>query len=309
MPNTKLYMLDKSLIVIVGPTAVGKTAVSVELARRFSCAILSADSRQLFKEMRIGTAKPSLGEMREVKHYFVDDRSIEYEFSAGKFEKESLNVLKKEFVDNDICIVAGGSGLYVDALCLGLNDFPEIKPNVRDALNKRLVEEGVEKLYYKLSQVDPVYAKEIESNNSQRIIRALEIFESSGETYSSFRLGLGSERNFNIYYVGLEMDRENLYERINDRMDKMIEEGLFEEALGLLNYRDKNALQTVGYNEIFMYHDGLIDKKEAIRLLKRNSRRYAKRQLTWFKRNQEIGWFKPNNVDEIYKYLTKKLHA
>ncbi|RLD23033.1 MAG: tRNA (adenosine(37)-N6)-dimethylallyltransferase MiaA [Bacteroidetes bacterium] len=302
-------MLDKSLIVIVGPTAVGKTTVSIELAQRLSCSIISADSRQLFKEMRIGTAKPSIDEMQGVKHYFVDDRSIEKDFSAGKFEREALEVLNKEFIDKNVSLLVGGSGLYIDALCLGLNDFPEIKPNVRNELNSELLEGGVEKLYQRLKIVDPQYAEEIEANNSQRIIRALEIFESSGKTYSSLRLGLDAKRNFNIYYIGLEMDRALLYERINTRMDQMIAEGLFEEAIDLINFRDKNALQTVGYNEVFMYQDGLIDKKEAIRLLKRNSRRYAKRQLTWFKRNDEIKWFHPDNVDKIYNYLEEKLHT
>lgn len=299
----------KSIIVLVGPTAVGKTAISVKLAKKISCAVISADSRQLFKEMQIGTAKPTLNEMGDVKHYFIDDRSIEMEYSAGKFEQEALQVIDKEFVDNDVCIVVGGSGLYIDALCLGLNDFPVVKPEIREALNKRLVEDGVEKLYQQLTEVDPEYANEIESKNSQRIIRALEIYNSSGKTYSSFRLGMSSRRTFNIHYIGLEMPREQLYQRINRRMDMMIEQGLFDEAIGLMNYRNKNALQTVGYSEVFMYHDGIIDKKEAIRLLKRNSRRYAKRQLTWFKRNEEIKWFNPQDFDKIYNYLTVKLHA
>ena len=257
--------------------------------------------------MQIGTAKPTTEEMDGVKHYFINDRSIEEEFSAGRFEHEALQVIEEEFASKDVCMVVGGSGLYVEALCLGLNDFPEVKPAVREALNKRLLAGGVEKLYQHLTEVDPEYAKEIESKNSQRIIRALEIYNSSGKSYSSFRLGMNSRRNFNIHYIGLELPREELYQRINSRMDSMIEQGLFDEALGLLAYRDKNALQTVGYNEVFMYHDGLIDEKEAIRLLKRNSRRYAKRQLTWFKRNQEIKWFDPLEIENIYKYLLEKL--
>ena len=302
-------MPDKSLIVIVGPTAVGKTAIGVELAKKLSCAVISADSRQLFKEMQIGTAKPTSEEMDGVKHYFVNDRSIEMEFSAGKFEHEALQVIEKEFTSNDVCIVVGGSGLYIDALCLGLNDFPIVNPEIRAALNKRLLVEGVENLYQQLMEVDPAYAKEIELNNSQRIIRALEIYNSSGKTFSSFRLGMNSQRNFKIQYIGLELPREELYQRINSRMDTMIDQGLFDEAIGLLAYRHKNALQTVGYNEVFMYHDGIIDEKEAIRLLKRNSRRYAKRQLTWFKRNEEIEWFNPKDFDVLYNYLLEKLDA
>ena len=302
-------MPDKSLIVLVGPTAVGKTAISVELAKKLSCAVISADSRQLFKEMQIGTAKPSPGEMSGVKHYFIDDRSIEVEFSAGKFEIEALQVIEQEFAGNNVCMVVGGSGLYIDALCLGLNDFPVVEPEIREALNKRLLNEGVEKLYQQLVEVDPEYAKEIESKNTQRIVRALEIFNSSGMAFSSFRLGMSSQRNFNIHYIGLELPREQLYQRINQRMDLMIEQGLFDEAIGLLAYRHKNALQTVGYNEVFMYHDGIIDKNEAIRLLKRNSRRYAKRQLTWFKRNEEIKWFSPEDLDKIYNFLVDELHT
>jgi tRNA dimethylallyltransferase len=299
----------KSLFVIVGPTAVGKTAVSVELAQKLSCAIISADSRQLFQEMQIGTAKPTPQEMKGVRHYFVDDRSIAGEFSAGKFEKEALKVLDDEFSSNDTCLVVGGSGLYIDALCLGLNDFPQVRPQVRELLNKKLVEDGIESLYNQLQEVDPVYADEVEPKNSQRIVRALEIYNSSGKPFSSFRQGMNSRRNFNIYYIGLEMPRDQLYDRINQRMDTMIAEGLFTEAIGLLPFRSKNALQTVGYNEVFMFHDGLIDKKEAIRLLKRNSRRYAKRQLTWFKRNEEITWFHPQDLDEIHNYIEEKLHT
>ena len=302
-------MPDKSLVVLVGPTAVGKTAISVALAKKLSCAVISADSRQLFKELEIGTAKPSLEEMGNVKHYFIDDRSIEKEFSAGKFENEALQVIEQEFAINDVCIVVGGSGLYIDALCLGLNDFPVVGMEVREALNKRLIDEGVEKLYQQLIEVDPEYAQEIEPKNTQRIIRALEIFISSGKAFSSYRLGMSSQRNFNIHYIGLELPREDLYQRINHRMDLMIERGLFDEARGLLAYRHKNALQTVGYNEVFMYHDSIIDKNEAIRLLKRNSRRYAKRQLTWFKRNEEIKWFSPQDLDNIYNYLVAKLHT
>jgi len=280
-------MPNKSLIVILGPTAVGKTKISIDLAQKLSCSIISADSRQLFKEMSIGTAKPSKDEMEGVRHYFVNDRSIEEDFSAGVFEKESLKVLEDELLENDVCIMTGGSGLYIDAVCLGLNDFPKVEPSVREDLNRLFIEGGVTSLYQELLQVDPEYAKEIEANNSQRIIRALEIYRSSNQKYSSFRTGMNSHRDFKIHFIGLELPREELYSRINARMDGMIDQGLFEEALRLIKYRHKNALQTVGYNEIFMYEDGVVDKQEAVRLLKRNSRRYAKRQMTWFKRNQE----------------------
>ena len=287
----------------------GKTGVSVTLAKKLSCAIINADSRQLFQEMAIGTAKPTPAEMQGIKHYFVNDRSVAEEFSAGRFAREALQVLAQEFKQQDVCIMSGGSGLYIDAVCQGLNDFPDVPPPIRDELNRELAKDGAAKLYAELMLVDPVYAREIAPNNSQRIVRALEIYRASGKTYSSLRTGIDAKRNFAIHYIGLEMPREELYDRINQRMDAMIAAGLFAEARALIPYREKNALQTVGYNEVFMYYDGLIDKKEAIRLLKRNSRRYAKRQMTWFKKNRDIAWFHPREVEAIYRHLQQKLHA
>ncbi|MEN8248038.1 MAG: tRNA (adenosine(37)-N6)-dimethylallyltransferase MiaA [Bacteroidota bacterium] len=299
----------KLLIVIVGPTAVGKTYVSVELANRLSCAVINADSRQLFREMTIGTAKPLKEEMKGVKHYFVDDRSVKEEFSAGRFENEVLHVLSEEFKFNDACIMSGGSGLYIDAACYGLDSFPKVDAGIREELNNQLEKEGVDVLYQELLKVDKDYAEAIESKNTQRIIRGLEIYRASGQTYSSLRLGLNTSRDFNILFIGLERPREELYDRINKRVDVMIKEGLFEEAAGLIPYRDKNALQTVGYNEIFLYMDGKIDRQEAVRLLKRNSRRYAKRQMTWFKRNQETTWFHPDDIEGMFSYIKRFLHA
>ena len=300
---------DKSLVVIVGPTAVGKTKVSVELAKRLKCSIINADSRQLFREMAIGTAKPLEEEMQGVRHYFVNDRSVEEDFSAGKFETEVLQVISNEFDNHDVCIMSGGSGLYIDAVCYGLDSFPKVDPKIRNELSERLKNEGVDTLYNELLKVDKDYAEAIESRNSQRIIRGLEIFIGSGKTYSSLRLGLDSKRDFSIHFIGLERPREELYERINKRMDIMINDGLFDEASDLIHLRDKNALQTVGYNEIFSYLDGNIDKPETIRILKRNSRRYAKRQLTWFKRNSRTEWFHPDDLDKIYQYILKLLQT
>lgn len=302
-------MAKKTVIVLVGPTAVGKTAVAVELALTFNIAIINADSRQVFKDMKIGTARPSIEEMKGVKHYFVGDRRISDEISAGIFEKEALSVLSDEFEQNDLCLVSGGSGLYIEALCLGLDDFPKVDPKIRLDLMGELKERGVEKLYEELKRIDPAYAFDLSPGNSQRIVRALEIYRASGEKYSNLRLGTTVARDFNVIYLGLERPREELYERINARMDKMIAAGLFEEALSLIEYRDKNALQTVGYSEIFMYADGLIDKKEAVRILKRNSRRYAKRQITWFKRNPEIQWFHPDMLKEMQDLIKQKLYT
>ena len=301
--------MSKLLVVIVGPTAVGKTMVSIELARRFHCAIINADSRQVYREMSVGTAKPTPEEMASVKHYFVDDRSISEDWSAGQFEREALKVIENEFSSNDICIMSGGSGLYVDALCYGLNSFPEVDSEIRQDLMARLKKEGVESLYNQLLTVDPEYASQTERQNSQRIIRALEIYLSSGQKYSELRTGMNSIRNFEILFIGLERDREELYNRINQRMDQMISEGLFDEAEALYEFKDKNALQTVGYNEVFFYLDGEIDKPEAVRILKRNSRRYAKRQMTWFKRNPETEWFHPDEIDRIESFIEGKLHT
>ena len=301
--------MHKTLIVIVGPTAVGKTTVSVELARRLNCAIINADSRQVYHELSIGTAKPTPAEMGQVKHYFVDDRSVRSDWSAGQFEREALEVIDLEFEQHNCCIMSGGSGLYIDAVCYGLNSFPEVDKSVRNELMHRLSTEGVDALFAELQRVDPLYASQIEAQNSQRIIRGLEIFQSSGLQYSELRTGMNSVRRFNLLFIGLERERPELYERINSRMDQMIDAGLFEEAGALIKYRQKNALQTVGYNEVFLFLDGRVDKLEAIRLLKRNSRRFAKRQMTWFKRNPETAWFHPDEINRMEKYIRSKLHT
>ena len=301
--------MKNMLIVIVGPTAVGKTAVSVELAKRLHCPIINADSRQVYKELSIGTAKPSKEEMAGVKHYFVHDWSITEDWSAGQFEREALSVLEEIYSGENLCIMSGGSGLYIDAVCFGLNSFPEVDATIREGLMARLASDGVASLYSELESYDPEYARQTEPQNSQRVVRALEIYHSSGQKYSDLRIGMNSVRDFDIVFMGLERDREELYKRINARMDVMIAQGLFEEAEDLLDYRDKNALQTVGYNEVYLYLDGKIDKQEAIRILKRNSRRYAKRQMTWFKRNPETEWFHPDQVDKMESFIESKLHT
>ena len=301
--------MNKLLVVIVGPTAVGKTAVSIALAARLGCAIVNADSRQVYREMSIGTAKPSKDEMGGIKHYFVNDRQISEDWSAGQFEKEALEVIRTEFERQNVCLMSGGSGLYIDALCYGLNSFPEVDRAIRENLMSRLTQEGVDKLFEELEKVDQEYALQTEPQNSQRIVRALEIFYSSGRKYSELRTGMQSVREFDLLFIGLQRERDELYDRINERMDRMIEAGLFDEARRLYEYRDKNALQTVGYNEVFQYMDGIIDRKETIRILKRNSRRYAKRQMTWFKRNPETQWFHPDEIDRMESLIRSHLHA
>ncbi len=302
-------MTKNTLVVIVGPTAVGKTALSVQLAQELGCAVLNADSRQVFKELNIGTAKPTEVEMQGVRHYFVNDRSITEDFSAGIFEREALAVLQREFTQQPVCIMSGGSGLYIDAVCYGLDAFPKVDKALREQLTQRLEQEGARALYKELQQVDPDYAAMVEPTNSQRIVRGLEVYLASGQTYSSLRKGSSRQRDFELYFIGLELPRDELYERINQRMDVMIAAGLFDEVRALLPYREKNALQTVGYQEVFLYLDGQIDKAEAIRLLKRNSRRYAKRQLTWFKRNEQIKWYHPQDFTRILADLQAHLQA
>jgi len=296
-------MIKKKLIVIVGPTAVGKTKLTVDLAEKINVKVLNADSRQVFKELTIGTAKPKKEELRDVVHYFINDRSINEEFSAGYFEKEGLKILHEIYKKEDVAILSGGSGLYIDALCYGFSDIPKVDLSIRAKLKERFELEGLSSLYDELFKLDPNYAISIDSGNQQRIIRALEVCIGTGNTFSSYRTGSAHNRQFELYFIGLELPREILYERINKRMDEMIANGLFEEAKRVENYRHINALQTVGYSEIFNYFDGDYDKKEAIRLLKRNSRRYAKRQLTWFKKNESVHWFEPSQLNEIMSLI------
>jgi len=300
-------MNKKHLIVVVGPTAVGKTALTVQLAKHFGAKVINADSRQVFKEMAIGTAKPTEKELQDVFHYFVNDRSIKDEFSAGHFEKEGLAILKAIYKKEDVAILSGGSGLYVDALCFGFSDIPQIDASIRTLLKEREKKAGVAPLFKELQKLDPKYARSINSENQQRIIRALEICIGTGKPFSSFRTGTQEQRNFELHFIGLELPRAVLYDRINARMDDMIANGLFEEAKLNEEYKHINALQTVGYTEIFGFFEGKYDKAESIRLLKRNSRRYAKRQMTWFKRNELVQWFEPTQVNQIVSSIKKSI--
>ena len=305
MSDTKEY--TPKLIVIVGPTAVGKTDISVKLAKAFGCSIISADSRQCYKEMTIGTAKPAQHEMDGVAHYFVNDRSIERPTTAGIFANEALSILENTFSNNDVAILSGGSGLYVDAVCKGLDAMPNVDAKIRVKLNKRFESEGITHLLDELKICDPDYYALVDKGNPHRIIRGLEIFLGSGSKYSSFRTQRFGMNDFEMVKIGLDRPREELYARINSRMDKMLENGLEQEAKELYPKRHLQALQTVGYSEIFGYFDGNYDRTEMVRLLKRNSRRFAKRQLTWFRRDQEIKWFNPSNENEIIKYLSERL--
>lgn len=295
------------MIVVAGPTAVGKTGLSVELANRLACDIISADSRQFFKELSIGTAKPTPEEMGEVKHHFIDFISIEEEFSSGKFEVAVLDLLPKIYASNDKVILTGGSGLYIQAVCKGMNDIPSVAPTFRKELYEELDKHGLDILIQELKIKDPNYFEQVDKNNPQRIIRALEICRATGEPYSSFRTDKKVNRNFNVIKIGIERSREELFERIDQRMDIMIDQGLFDEAKKYYARRALNALKTVGYKEIFEFLDGKYGKEEAIRLLKRNSRRYAKRQLTWFKKDQDFTWFHPEDLDGILDFIRHRM--
>lgn len=301
-------MKEKSLlVVVVGPTAVGKTTTAIALAQRFSSQIISSDSRQFYREMEIGTAKPDAKELVQVTHRFVNSHTIEEEYDAGSFARDVHELLPSLFKDNPIQVMVGGSGLYVTAVCDGLDDMPTIEEGVRDSLKRQFEKEGLVNLLLELEQYDSDYFNKIDHSNTQRVIRALEVIRQSGKSYSSFRKNHTSlHNNFEIVKIGLEMDRQHLYDRINRRMDLMIEQGLFEEAKALHPFKDKNALQTVGYKEIFDYLEGSYDREEAIRLLKRNSRRYAKRQLTWFKKDESITWFRPDQLEEMVQLIKKR---
>ena len=278
------------LLIVLGPTAVGKTDYSIDLALDCHSPVISCDSRQLFREMRIGTARPSDEQLARVKHYFIASHSITETYTAGRYEVEALALLEDLFKTHDTLVMTGGSGLYIDALCNGLDDFPDADPALRASLTERLEKEGLASLRHELRRLDPDTAARIDPANRQRIIRALEVCIATGKPYSEFRSGRRKERPFTIRKIGLTRPREELYARIDARVDQMMEQGLEEEALRLLPYRNLSALNTVGYRELFRYFDGDYPLEEAVRLIKRNTRHYAKKQLTYWARDPEIDW-------------------
>lgn len=295
-------------MILAGPTAVGKTALSIQLAKRYQTEIISADSRQFYKEMEIGTAKPTYDEMDGVPHHFIDSHGILDDYNVGQFEKDALKLLDELFQKHNVVFVVGGSGLYVKALCEGIDEMPIIPVEIRQKLNAEFEKNGIEYLQKQVIESDPEYFKIVDQQNPQRLIRALELYRATGKNMSYYRAQEKVvERPFNIIKIGLERPREELYDRISLRMDQMIEEGLFEEAQKLYPFKHLNALQTVGYSEIFGYLDGDYDREEAIRLLKRNSRRYAKRQMTWFKKDAEFVWFLAEDKEEVTDYLDSRL--
>lgn len=294
------------LIVVVGPTGSGKSALAVELAKHYGAPIISTDSRQVYRGLGIGTAQPMADELAAAKHYFIADREVEDNFNCGRYETEALALLEELFKTNRYVVAVGGSGLYVKALCEGMDTLPEADDEVRQMLKSRLESEGIGSLVDELRRLDPKYAEEVDLCNPARVMRALEVCLTTGKPYSEQRSGTVAERWFNIVKIGTDMPRDVLYERIDRRVDMMVEEGLVEEARTMYPKRELNSLQTVGYREMFDYFDGTITLTDAIELVKRNSRRYAKRQLTWFRRDEEIGWFAPTALDKIVEFIDSK---
>ncbi|WP_422348212.1 tRNA (adenosine(37)-N6)-dimethylallyltransferase MiaA [Flagellimonas sp.] len=298
-------MNSKTLIAVVGPTAIGKTALGIHLAQHFNTEILSADSRQFFKEMRIGTAVPSKAELNTVPHHFIQHKSIKEPYSVGDFERNALTKLEELFQSKDVAVMVGGSGLYVDAVVQGLDEFPKVNPSIRDFLNKKLETEGLEALQSELKSKDVKYYQMVDLGNPHRLIRALEVCITSGKPYSSFLKQKKDIRPFQTLYVGIQADREVIYNRINERVDIMMEHGLLEEAKTLYPHKHLNALQTVGYRELFEYFDGEVDLDFAISEIKKNTRRFAKRQLTWLRKNENILWV---DFDTDIKEISKKIN-
>ena len=296
------------LITIIGPTAIGKTALSIKIAKHFNTEIISSDSRQFFKEMRIGTAVPSDSELSEVKHHFIQNISIHTEYSVGQFEWDTMELLQELFKKHQIVVMVGGSGLYVDAVLKGLDNFPDVIPEIRENLKKELGLFGISHLQDQLKKLDPVTYEKIDLENRQRVIRALEICIGTGKPYASFLTEATAKRNFTPIKIGLTADRQIIYDRINQRVDIMMEEGLLEEVKKLTPFKNLNALQTVGYKELFLYLNNEIPIETAIEEIKKNTRRFAKRQLTWYRKDDEIKWFDyQEDTTKIINYISEKL--
>lgn len=296
-------MRGKTLIVITGPTAVGKTQLCLDIARHFDIPIINADSRQIYKELSIGTAKPSAEDQLAVKHYFVSTLSLQDYYSASLFESQVTDLLNTLFKTSDYALMAGGSMMYIDAVCDGIDDIPTIDDETRATMKQRLKDEGLQKLCEELQRLDPEYYEIVDRQNPKRVVHALEICTMTGQTYTSFRKREKKDRPFRIVKIGLNRDREELYNRINARVDEMMQNGLLEEAEALYPMRESNALNTVGYKELFEYLNGRWPLEEAVERIKGNTRRYARKQLTWYKKDPQIHWFHPDQKKEIIDYI------
>ena len=304
----------KKLIVITGPTAVGKTDLCMEIARQFDIPIINADSRQLFRQLPIGTAQPTKEQLAQVRHYFVGTLDIQDYYSASKYEQDVMKLLQQLFSDSEYALLSGGSMMYIDAVCNGIDDIPTVDDETRALMKRRLAEEGLEALVAELKLLDPEHYELVDRQNPRRVVHALEICHMTGKTYTSFRKAdqekkttgsRGQQRPFDIIKIGLNREREELYNRINSRVDQMMADGLLKEAETMLPYRGANALNTVGYKELFNYFDGIWDLTEAVERIKGNTRRYARKQLTWFKRDQQMRWFHPEDQESIMNYISQ----
>lgn len=297
--------MDRILLVIVGPTAIGKTNLAIDVAKQFDTEIISSDSRQIYREMEIGTARPSEIQLMEVKHHFIASISILDYYNASMFEFAVIDLLSELFREKKIVVMTGGSGLYVDAVCKGIDDLPTIEPEIRANLLKRLSFEGIMSLRQELLKIDPEYCRTADIQNPKRILKALEVYYMTNQPYSRFLTKGKKTRDFKIVKIGLNRDRKELYEIIDRRVDQMLQSGLLEEACSFHKYKELNALNTVGYKEIFNYLDGKYSLEKAIELIKRNTRRFAKRQISWFSRDKEIVWFHPDKKIEILDFINK----
>lgn len=293
----------KTLFVIVGPTGVGKTSLCLKVAEHLNTVIINADSRQVFKEIPVGTAAPTKDERKSIRHFFVGNLHINEYYNASKYEQDVLKLLNILFKYKDNVIMSGGSMMYVDAVCKGIDDIPSVDDNIRKTLQERFDKEGLSGISKELALLDPDYYAIVDKNNHKRIIHALEICISTGKPYSSFRKNTTKERPFRIIKIGLNMDRQRLYERIDLRVEQMIHDGLIQEALNVYEYKNLNALNTVGYKETFEYLDGLCTLDNAIFRIKSNTHKYCRKQLTWFRRDPNIHWFSPDNIEEIINYI------
>lgn len=295
-------MKNKTLIIITGPTGVGKTEATLRIAEHFNVPVINADSRQIFSEIPIGTAAPTAQQQRRVPHYFVGNHHLEDYYSASLYEQDVLNLINSQ--DTSISLLSGGSMMYIDAVCKGIDDIPTIRPEIREEMMQRLELEGLEEMCHLLRKLDPEHWEIVDRKNPRRILHALEICIQTGKTYTSFRSNTTKERPFNIIKIGLNRDRNELYDRINQRVLNMIDEGMIKEALRVYPKRTLNSLNTVGYKEMFEYLDGLATLDEAIFKIQSNTRKYARKQLTWYKKDDDLQWFNPDNVEEILKYIS-----
>lgn len=299
--------MDKTLIVIAGATGSGKTNLSINIALHYHAPIISTDSRQFYRGIPIGTAQPDQEQLQMVEHHFIASHDLQQDFNCGAYEQEALQRLEELFCKHDYVVAVGGSGLYIKALCEGMDDLPEVDTALREQLMSQLQELGVDAMAKQLKELDPAYYEVVDRKNPARVLRALEVCIGTGMPYSSLRTCVKHQRPFNIVKIATDMDRALLYERIDRRVDMMVAQGLEQEARSVYHMRELNSLQTVGYREFFDYFDGTTSREEAIELIKRNSRRYAKRQLTWFRRDSEFAWFNPAEKEKIIEYIDAKV--